>query len=71
MTFKQALTKSIDEHPEWGMYIHLCKVLQESGAKKPEIMRHFTKYMPKDEFDRSERGELVDYLVKIADPIVE
>ncbi len=66
MTFKQALDKSLEKNPGWGMYIHLCSVLQESGASRNEIIKYFNKYMPKDEFEKSETKELVDYLVKIA-----
>ena len=68
MTFKQALDRELDKNPCTGMYIHLCHILQESSCKRAEILKIFNKYMPKDEFDKSERGEMIDYLVKISKP---
>ncbi len=64
--FKEALQESIKDKPEWGTYIHFCIILSESGVKKTEITKLFNKFMPKDEYDRSEKGELIDYLIKIA-----
>lgn len=66
LTFKQALDKSIDSEPGWGMYIHFCSILQESGASRNEIIKYFNKYMPEDEFDSHEKKELIDYLVLIS-----
>lgn len=71
MTFKQALDKSIEKNPSWGMYIHLCNVLQESGASRTECRNYFTKYMPKDEFLKSEVNEMIDYLFTISKPLTE
>ncbi len=68
MTFKKALENSKKEQPDWGTYIHICRVLQESGCKRPEITTIFNKYMPKEEFNKSERVELIDYLVMISKP---
>ena len=70
MTFKAALEREKEKNPDVGMYIHLCYILQESGCKRPEILKIFNKYMPKDEFFPEERKELIDYLVKIASPYV-
>lgn len=66
MTFKQALDKSIEKNPCWGMYIHLCDILQEYGASRNEILKHFNKYMPEDEYDKEEKKELIDYLILIS-----
>lgn len=68
LTFKQALERSQKDNPSWGMYIHICNVLQESGCKRAEILKLFNKYMPKDEYDKPEKGELIDYLVLISKP---
>jgi hypothetical protein len=68
ITFKQALEKEKLLHPEYNSYIHICRVLQESGASRTEITKLFNKYMPEDEYDKPEKGELIDYLVLIAKP---
>ncbi len=64
--FKEALQESLKDEPGWGTYIHFCRVLSESGVKRTEITRLFNKFMPKEEYDKEEKRELIDYLVKIA-----
>jgi hypothetical protein len=66
ITFKEHLDKSIAEQPELGTYIHFCRVLGESFCERDEIENLFDRYMPKDEYDKPERTELVDYLFKIS-----
>lgn len=65
--FKDFLDESLQTKPEWGTYIHFCRVLNGSGASRTEILRFFNKYMPEDEYDKEEKKELIDYLVKIAE----
>lgn len=65
-SFREFFEESKAQHPEWGTYIHLCRVLQESGADREEITQLFKDYMIEDEFLRKEKKELIDYLVKIA-----
>lgn len=64
--FVELLNKSIAEQPDMGTYIHLCRVLQESGCSRREIISLFNSYMPEEEYDKPEKGELIDYLVSIA-----
>lgn len=71
LTFKQALDKDIEKNTYVGMYIHLCSVLQESGASKNEVSKYFDKYMPPEEYEKKERNEMVDYLFKISKPLTE
>lgn len=71
MTQKEAFAKSMAQNPGWGTYIHLCGVFQESGATRKEILKAFNYYMPPEEYDPGEKGELIDYLVKISTEIPE
>lgn len=71
LTFKKAFEMSKDKNPGWGTYIHICNILQESGCKRTEILKIFNQYMPKDEYDKPEKGEYIDNLVKISNPIVK
>lgn len=64
--YSQKLQRSITEQPEAAMYILLCGVFKSSGANKTEITRLFREYMPKDDFDKEEQKELIDYLYKKA-----
>lgn len=65
-TFKQFLDESIKKNPELGTYIHFCKVLSGSGATREEITEYFNVHMPKDEYDKSEKTQLIDYLISIS-----
>lgn len=65
-TFKLALKEEKELHPEWGTYISMCRVLQESGCSRQEVTKLFNDFLPKQEYDIEEKEELIDYLVKIA-----
>lgn len=65
-TFKLALKEEQELHPEWGTYIAMCRVLQESGCNRQEVTKLFNLSMTKDDYDIEEKDELIDYLVKIA-----
>lgn len=71
MTQAEAFKRSMDSNPGWGTYIHLCEVFRESGASRTEIKKAFIYYMPKDEYDKDEVGEMIDYLLKIATEVPE
>lgn len=66
MTQAEAFKRSMEANPGWGTYIHLCEVFKESGAKRKEILKAFNYYMPEEEYDKGEKGELIDYLEKIS-----
>lgn len=51
------------EHPELGAYINLCYTIHHSGASRQELTKAFNELIPKDEYDKSEKKELIDYLV--------
>jgi len=71
MRFSDAFTKEKNKNEGYGTYIILCKVLAESGSDRDEIEKIFHDYMPKDEYARAEKQELVDYLVEISNNIPE
>ena len=71
MTQAEAFKKSSESHPEWGTYIHLCTIFQESGASRNVVKKAFLYYMPLEEYDKNETDEMVDYLFKIAKEIPE
>lgn len=67
-TFKQAFDESIILNPNWGKYIHLCRVLSESGASLSEINIIFNEYMIKGyDYDTHEKVRLLQYLCKVAE----
>lgn len=54
---------SRETQPLWGTYIHICRSVRGSGASRQEILNLFNKLMGEDEYDKSEKKELIDYLV--------
>lgn len=71
-TFEEMMDDSIKKEPLWGTYLHLCSCIQESGMEREEIESWFKKYMVvKEDYDRSEKNELIDYLLKISLEIPE
>lgn len=63
---EQFFKNSQELHPEWGAYIHLCVIINGTEASRPEISKLFDKLMPEDEYDKEERGGLIDYLFEIS-----
>lgn len=61
-----SLNEAVNKHPEWATYIHLCVVLQGTGASLTECRKYFKQYMPEDEYDESEEDDFISYLHKIA-----
>lgn len=51
-------------HPELGTYIHLCRAVRGTGTKRAQLFKLFNQLMPEEEYDKSEKVELVDYLEK-------
>lgn len=57
---------SQEKNPELGMYVHICKVINKSKLPRKDLLKVFNKMMKQDEYDRSERIELINYLETIA-----
>jgi len=70
ITFDEAFEKSKTFNPNYGNYIHMCKVLQASGSSKNQIIKYFNKYMGKDDYLPEEKGELIEYLFTIANDLL-
>ena len=51
-----------EKHPELGSYIILCSIIRGSKLERIDIRKLFNKLVPKDEYDTSEKFELIDYL---------
>lgn len=66
MTFKEAFEKNKLLEPDTPTYILMCKTLQESGAEYDEIKEHFESVMTPEDYDLSEKEELLNYLVVVS-----
>jgi hypothetical protein len=54
-----------DNHKELGDYVNMCYIIIGRNYKKEDIRRAFLKLVNRDEYDFSERHELLDYLCQI------
>ncbi len=70
-TLKDFFLERNAEHPELGAYINLCFTIHHSGASRQELAKAFRELIPKDEYDKLESKELIDYLYKKASEIGE
>lgn len=69
MTFYEAFKKEKEREPNYGTYITLCKVLQESEATYEECEKYFTEMMGKDEYDKADKKQMIDYLFEKANEV--
>lgn len=65
-TLKDWFLEREKEHPEYGAYINMCYTIHHSGADRKEITKAFNELIPKDEYDKEDKKELIDYLVEKA-----
>ncbi len=68
-TLKDWFKERNDAHPELGAYINMCYTLHHSGAGRREITKAFNECIPKEEYDKEEKRELIDYLLKKASEV--
>lgn len=69
MTFYEAFDKEKIKQPYYGTYITLCKVLQESESTYEECEKYFNEKMSKDEYDKKDKKEMIDYLFEKANEV--
>lgn len=60
---KKKFLLSKEVNPNLGDYIHLCRAVKNTGTDRATIMRLFNAVVSKDDYDKSEKGELIEYLV--------
>lgn len=53
------------KHPELGDYINLCSVVKGKFYHPDLIRKSFNELVSRDEYDRSERKDYIDYLIKV------
>lgn len=62
-SLKNLIILSMEIHPEWGTYIHICRAVRGTNTSRQQILNLFNKMMPQDEYDKPDKKELIDYLV--------
>jgi hypothetical protein len=56
-----------EANPDEPIYITMCFVMQYSGTDRDEVELLFDTYMKvKQDYDKEEKKEMVDYLYKLA-----
>ena len=64
--YKKLFSNLQEKEPAVGSYIHLCVILKGSNESKRMISKLFDSLIPKNDFLKSEKIELIDYLCKVA-----
>lgn len=60
---RRKILLSVSTHPENGTYIHLCYAIRNSNTSRRNILKLFNEFMGEEEYDSSDKSELIDYLV--------
>lgn len=60
-----SFNKEKEKRPNLGSYILLCYSVVNKNYSRPVIASAFNKLVEKDEYDKSEKREYVEYLCKI------
>ena len=60
---RRKIILSASTNPELGTYIHICRSIRDSNLPRRNILKLFNEFMADYEYEKDEKGELVDYLV--------
>jgi len=60
--FEELKSKMID----WGDYIILLTVVKGKGYSKQTLIRAFNSLVSKEQYDKSEKNDYIEYLVRKA-----
>ena len=63
-TINQKFKEIKKEHEEWGDVIIFSEAVYNRNYKLPDIRKYFNKLVNKDEYEKSEKKEIVDFLYK-------
>lgn len=62
---RRLILLSVSLQPSWSTYIHICQAVRGSWLKRRNVLQLFNEFMGEEEYDKSEKRELIDYLEKI------
>lgn len=57
--------KLVEKYPHRGLYSCLTLLVNRKGLGRQAITKLFDELIDKEDFARNERGELIDYLLKL------
>ena len=61
-SIERSYKKITNKNPNLGTYLCLAQVVKNSKYSRKSLVKAFKKFMPKDEYAKSEQKELIDYL---------
>jgi len=61
-SIKARFKKEEKKYPFHGAYIHLIKAVRNQKFSRKRISKSFNELMPKEEYNKNEKKELVDFL---------
>lgn len=60
-----------EKNPCASSYICFCETIREKGFGQQTISRWFSKLVNSDDYDKSEKKELIHFLWKLSKPLVD
>ncbi len=57
------------EHPDWSSYVCFANAIYGQGFCKDKIHRHLNKLVEKDDYHKSEKKEILRFLVAHSDTL--
>lgn len=68
---KARFKKEEAKYPFHGSFIHLVKAVRGQCFSRQSLLKAFNNLIPKEEYNRSEKKELIDFLELITNTIEE
>ena len=68
-SIERNFTKTVEKHPEWSSFICFSNTIMGAGFSEPRIKIMFDKLVDKNDYAKSEKKELIKFLLSINKPL--
>ncbi len=65
-SLKRVFDKIKGEHPYWSDYICFSHAISRKGFSKKTISRHFNRLVDKDNYQKGEKNEILEWLFRFS-----
>ncbi len=65
-SLKRVFEKIKREHPYWSDYICFSRAISRKGFSKKTISRHFNRLVDKDDYQKGEKNEILEWLFRFS-----
>ncbi len=68
-SLQRRFNNAVKRYPHHSFYICFVKAIQEQGFNRQTISRWFNKLVPEDDYDITEKKDIIKDLIRISDTI--